>query len=106
VAFSTATSIAAIGLYISLYLFRHKLSYPSRIGTPIALRIIYADQFVRGPFHLSKFSYPLLIATVLWIGFISVVFCLPGQLSRHEDAQPCACSVRDRPYLCPGVLDL
>jgi hypothetical protein len=47
------------------------------IGLPIALRVIYADRFVRGPFHLGKFSYPISIAAVLWIGFISVAFCLP-----------------------------
>ncbi|KAI0262674.1 APC amino acid permease [Russula aff. rugulosa BPL654] len=64
VAFSAATSIATIGLYISY-------------GIPIALRVIYADRFVRGPFHLSKFSYPISIAAVLWIAFISVAFCLP-----------------------------
>jgi len=46
-------------------------------GIPIALRVIYADQFIRGPFHLGRFSYPISIAAVLWIGFISVAFCLP-----------------------------
>ncbi|KAI0299995.1 amino acid transporter [Multifurca ochricompacta] len=64
VAFSAATSIATIGLYISY-------------GIPIALRVIYAHRFVRGPFHLGKFSYPISIAAVLWIAFISIVFCLP-----------------------------
>jgi hypothetical protein len=46
-------------------------------GLPIALRVVYADRFVRGPFHLGKFSYPIAIAAVLWIAFISIVFCLP-----------------------------
>lgn len=64
VAFSAATSIATIGLYISY-------------GIPIALRVIYADRFIRGPFHLGRFSYPISIAAVLWIAFISIVFCLP-----------------------------
>jgi len=64
VAFNAATSITTIGLYISY-------------GLPIALRVIYADRFVRGPFHLGKFSFPVAIAAVLWIGFISIVFCLP-----------------------------
>jgi len=64
VAFSAATSIATIGLYISY-------------GLPIALRVVYADRFVRGPFHLGKFSYPIAITAVLWIAFISIVFCLP-----------------------------
>ena len=39
--------------------------------------MVYADRFVRGPFHLGKFSYPISITAVLWIGFISIVFCLP-----------------------------
>jgi hypothetical protein len=49
----------------------------SLTGIPIALRVIYADRFVRGPFHLGRFSYPIAIAAVLWIAFISIVFCLP-----------------------------
>lgn len=64
VAFSAATSIATIGLYISY-------------GIPIALRVIYRKRFVRGPFHLGPFSYPVAIIAVLWIGFISIAFILP-----------------------------
>ncbi|TFY58151.1 hypothetical protein EVG20_g8263 [Dentipellis fragilis] len=64
VAFSAATSIATIGLYISY-------------AIPIALRVVYADQFVRGPFHLGMFSFPVAIAAVTWIAFISIVFVLP-----------------------------
>ncbi|KAH9961882.1 amino acid transporter [Russula dissimulans] len=64
VAFNAATSITTIGLYISY-------------GLPITLRVIYADKFVRGPFHLGKFSYPVAILAVLWVGFISIAFCLP-----------------------------
>ncbi|KAH9995321.1 APC amino acid permease [Russula vinacea] len=64
VAFSAATSIATIGLYTSY-------------GLPIALRVIYADRFVRGPFHLGRLSYPIATAAVLWIAFICIVFCLP-----------------------------
>ncbi|KAI9507073.1 amino acid/polyamine transporter I [Russula earlei] len=64
VAFNAATSITTIGLYISY-------------GVPIALRVINADGFVRGPFHLGKLSYPVAITVVVWIGFISIVFCLP-----------------------------
>ncbi|KAF9449207.1 hypothetical protein P691DRAFT_759225 [Macrolepiota fuliginosa MF-IS2] len=64
VAFSAATSIATIGLYISY-------------GIPIALRVIYRDRFVRGPFHLGRFSYPIAVGAVLWIAFISIVFILP-----------------------------
>jgi len=64
VAFSAATSIATIGLYISY-------------GIPIALRVIYAKDFVRGPFHLGRFSFPVAITAVAWIVFISIVFILP-----------------------------
>ncbi|KAH9981654.1 APC amino acid permease [Russula compacta] len=64
VAFDAITSISTIGLYISY-------------GVPIALRIIYPDRFARGPFHLGKFSYPIAIVALLWIAFISIVFCLP-----------------------------
>jgi len=64
VAFSAATSIATIGLYISY-------------AIPVALRLVYRHNFVRGPFHLGPFSYPVAIASVTWIAFISVVFCLP-----------------------------
>ncbi|KAJ7664418.1 APC amino acid permease [Mycena polygramma] len=64
VAFSAATSIATIGLYISY-------------AIPIALRVIYRDKFVRGPFHLGAFSYPVAVTAVVWIAFISIVFILP-----------------------------
>ncbi|KAF7290835.1 Amino-acid permease BAT1 [Mycena indigotica] len=64
VAFAAATSIATIGLYISY-------------GIPIALHIINHDQFVRGPFHLGRLSYPIAIIAVLWILFISIAFILP-----------------------------
>ncbi|KZP23990.1 amino acid transporter [Athelia psychrophila] len=64
VAFSAATSIATIGLYISY-------------GIPIALRVIYRKDFVRGPFHLGKLSYPIAFMSVAWIGFIAIAFMLP-----------------------------
>ncbi|KXN91535.1 Amino-acid permease BAT1 [Leucoagaricus sp. SymC.cos] len=64
VAFSAATSIATIGLYISY-------------GIPIALRVIYRDRFIRGPFHLGKFSYIVALGAIAWIAFISIVFILP-----------------------------
>ncbi|EIW74256.1 APC amino acid permease [Coniophora puteana RWD-64-598 SS2] len=64
VAFSAATSIATIGLYISY-------------GVPIALRVIYRKRFVRGPFHLGPFSLPVAIAAVAWIACIAIVFILP-----------------------------
>jgi len=64
VAFAAATSIATIGLYISY-------------GIPIALRVIYHRNFVKGPFHLGAFSLPVSIIAVLWINFIAIVFILP-----------------------------
>ncbi|TFK85392.1 APC amino acid permease [Polyporus arcularius HHB13444] len=64
VAFSAATSIATIGLYISY-------------GIPIALRVVYRKRFKRGPFHLGPFSYPVAITACVWILFISVAFILP-----------------------------
>jgi len=47
------------------------------IGVPIALRVIYADRFVRGPFHLGKLSYPIAIISALWVAFFLIVLCLP-----------------------------
>ncbi len=41
------------------------------------LRVIYRDQFVRGPFHLGPFSYPVAVTAVIWILFISIAFILP-----------------------------
>ncbi|KDR72856.1 hypothetical protein GALMADRAFT_252160 [Galerina marginata CBS 339.88] len=64
VAFAAATSIATIGLYISY-------------AIPIALRVVYRDQFVRGPFHLGAFSYPVAVTAVVWIAFIAIAFILP-----------------------------
>ncbi|KAF9267048.1 APC amino acid permease [Marasmius fiardii PR-910] len=64
VAFSAATSIATIGLYISY-------------GIPIVLRVIYRKKFVKGPFHLRVFSFPVAIAAIVWIVFIAIVFVLP-----------------------------
>ena len=64
VAFSAATSIATIGLYLSY-------------GLPILIGIIWPQNFVKGPFNLRSFSRPVAIVAVLYIGFITVVFCLP-----------------------------
>ncbi|KAK7682057.1 hypothetical protein QCA50_015021 [Cerrena zonata] len=64
VAFSAATSIATIGLYISY-------------AIPILLRVVNRSSFVRGPFHLGPFSYPVAVLACLWIAFISIAFILP-----------------------------
>jgi amino acid transporter len=66
VAFTAATSIATIGLYISY-------------GIPILIGFIYAREFTprKGPFNLGLASRPLAFVSVSWIGFITVAFCLP-----------------------------
>ncbi|KAL8366506.1 hypothetical protein RB595_005006 [Gaeumannomyces hyphopodioides] len=66
VAFAAATSIATIGLYISY-------------GLPILTGLVWHDSFVamKGPFDLKGWSRPVAILASLWIGCITVVFCLP-----------------------------
>ena len=66
VAFAAATSIATIGLYISY-------------GLPILIGLCCHQSFVamKGPFNLKSLSMPIAAAACLWIGFITVVFCLP-----------------------------
>lgn len=64
VAFSAATSIATIGLYISYVL-------------PVVAAILWPSKFTKGPFDLGRFSRPVGIVAILWVTFITVVFCLP-----------------------------
>ena len=64
VAFAAATSIATIGLYISY-------------GLPIFIGMINPEGFIRGPFNLKWFSRPVALVACLWIGFITIIFCLP-----------------------------
>ncbi|KAK4547882.1 hypothetical protein LTR36_010601 [Oleoguttula mirabilis] len=64
VAFSAATSIATIGLYISY-------------GIPILVGLIYPAHFKKGPFNLGAFSRPVALVACLWIAFITIIFCLP-----------------------------
>ena len=65
VAFAAATSIATIGLYLSY-------------GMPILIGLIYHKNFKKGPFNLKAFSRPVAAVACLWIGFITIIFCLPG----------------------------
>ena len=65
VAFAAATSIATIGLYISY-------------GIPILIGLIYPQNFHKGPFNLGVFSKPVAAIACLWIGFITIIFCLPN----------------------------
>ena len=64
VAFTAATSIATIGLYISY-------------GLPILIGVINPSGFIHGPFNLRAFSRPVAVVACLWIGFITIIFCLP-----------------------------
>lgn len=64
VAFSAATSIATIGLYISY-------------GVPIFVGMLYHKDFKKGPFNLKAFSRPIAIVACGWIAFITIIFCLP-----------------------------
>lgn len=66
VAFAAATSIATIGLYISY-------------GIPILIGLIYFKDFNarKGPFNLGLLSRPIAFVAVSWIGFITIIFCLP-----------------------------
>jgi len=64
VAFAAATSVATIGLYISY-------------GIPIFLRVLNRERFVKGPFHLGRFSIPVAVAACTWIVLIAILFILP-----------------------------
>jgi len=64
VAFSAATSIATIGLYISY-------------GIPILVGLIWHKNFRKGPFDLGVASRPVASVAVGWILFITIIFCLP-----------------------------
>ncbi|GAA5962463.1 hypothetical protein JCM3765_004305 [Sporobolomyces pararoseus] len=66
VAFAAVTAIATSGLYISYAL-------------PVVFRLVENERFmdIRGPFYLGKLSRPIALACVVYVGFITVVFCLP-----------------------------
>ena len=66
VAFSAATSIATIGLYLSY-------------GVPILIGLVYPSNFIKGPFNLRFASRPIALVAVLYVVFITIVFCLPQQ---------------------------
>lgn len=63
-AYAAVTSIAVIGLYIAYVL-------------PTILRLIQGDRFQRGPWHLGRWSKPIGVIAVVWVGFITVLFMLP-----------------------------
>src|SRR2546421_3177431 len=63
-AYAAVTSIAVIGLYIAYVL-------------PTFLRLRLGDNFQRGPWHLGRWSKPVGIIAVTWVGIITILFMLP-----------------------------
>ncbi|MGH9303794.1 MAG: amino acid permease [Acidimicrobiales bacterium] len=63
-AYGAITSIATIGLYIAYV-------------TPTLLRRLAGDRFVRGPWHLGKWSTVIGWTGVVWVGIIVILFMLP-----------------------------
>ncbi|GGS30894.1 amino acid transporter [Actinokineospora fastidiosa] len=63
-AYAAVTSIAVIGLYIAYVL-------------PTLLRLRQGDRFEAGPWSLGRWSRPVGIVAVVWVGFITVLFMLP-----------------------------
>jgi amino acid permease (GABA permease) len=63
-AYAAVTSIAVIGLYVAYVL-------------PTFLRLRLGSRFVRGPWHLGRWSAPIGIVAVIWVIFITVLFMLP-----------------------------
>jgi len=63
-AYAAVTSIAVIGLYIAYVM-------------PTFLRLRQGDDFVRGPWHLGRWSKPVGTVAVVWVGFITILFMLP-----------------------------
>lgn len=64
VAYAAVTSIAVIGLYIAY-------------AIPVYLRLRAGESFVRGPWHLGRWSSFIGWVAVFWVAFITVLFCLP-----------------------------
>jgi amino acid permease (GABA permease) len=63
-AYAAVTSIAVIGLYVAYVM-------------PTFLRLRLGSAFVRGPWHLGRWSAPIGIVSVIWVAFITVLFMLP-----------------------------
>jgi amino acid permease (GABA permease) len=63
-AYQAVTSIAVIGLYIAYVL-------------PTFLRLRRGDDFVRGPWHLGRWSRLVGTIAVVWVGVITILFMLP-----------------------------
>jgi amino acid permease (GABA permease) len=63
-AYAAVTSIATIGLYVAYIL-------------PVILRLRQGDRFVRGPWHLGRWSTPVGVIATIWVAFIVILFMLP-----------------------------
>jgi amino acid transporter len=63
-AYFAVISIAVIGLYVAY-------------AIPIFLRLRVGDRFQRGPWHLGRWSRPIGIVAVTWVGIICILFVLP-----------------------------
>src|SRR4051794_12213884 len=63
-AYAAVTSIAVIGLYVAYVI-------------PTFLRLRAGERFVRGPWHLGRWSRPIGIIAVIWVAFITILFMLP-----------------------------
>jgi amino acid transporter len=63
-AYAAVTSIAVIGLYVAYVL-------------PTFLRLRLGGAFVRGPWHLGRWSAPIGIVAVTWVAIITILFMLP-----------------------------
>ena len=63
-AYAAVTSIAVIGLYVAYVL-------------PTFLRLRLGSAFVRGPWHLGRWSRPIGIVSVAWVVVITILFMLP-----------------------------
>ncbi len=63
-AYFAVTSIAVIGLYIAYIL-------------PVILRLRQGDRFVRGPWHLGRWSMTVGVIATIWVAFITILFMLP-----------------------------
>ncbi|KAK2462642.1 hypothetical protein APHAL10511_005375 [Amanita phalloides] len=67
----------AIGAVFSVMVISQYMSY----SIPICARHLARDKFKRGPFHLGKWSLPVAIVAVCWMGLMSLIFCFPANPS-------------------------
>ncbi|KAL6854308.1 hypothetical protein ACP4OV_019211 [Aristida adscensionis] len=73
VAFQAMVSVATTGMYISYAL-------------PVFFRVTTARKsFVPGPFNLGKFGLVVGWVAVIWVAFVTVLFCLPVAYPVAED---------------------